>query len=147
MPPGRYTGLFFLDEATAFAAGHRPCAECRHDDYVRFTSIWSELHPAQRGADAIDAQLHAERLEPGGHRQRHHVAPVGSLPNGAYVLYRQRPYLVFDSRVWRWTPAGYTGPVAPPPGTITVVTPPSLVGVLNSGWESSVPLFHPTAGA
>src|SRR5207248_6900050 len=64
LQPGRYTELFFLDEATAFAAGHRPCAECRHDDYARFATLWRELHPGQAGAAAIDAQLHGERLSP-----------------------------------------------------------------------------------
>ena len=74
MQPGRYTELFFLDEATAFAAGHRPCAECRREDYVRFQAIWRELHAGPAGADAIDARLHAERLVPGTRAQRHHDA-------------------------------------------------------------------------
>ena len=64
MAPGRYTELFFLDEATALAAGHRPCAECRRADYNRLTQIWNTLHPEQAGADAIDGQLHGERLDP-----------------------------------------------------------------------------------
>ena len=64
MQPGRFTELFFLDEATAFAAGHRPCALCRRADYERLVALWQQLHPGQRGADAIDAQLHAERLAP-----------------------------------------------------------------------------------
>src|ERR1017187_5693596 len=62
--PGRFTELFFLDELTAFAAGHRPCALCRHRDYRRLVTLWAQLHPAQRGADAIDAQLHHERVDP-----------------------------------------------------------------------------------
>src|SRR5206468_6197139 len=61
LQPGRFTELFFLDEATAFAAGHRPCALCRREDFNRLTAIWGELHPGQVGADAIDAQLHGER--------------------------------------------------------------------------------------
>src|SRR5712691_7538710 len=61
LQPGRCTELFFLDEATSFAAGHRPCALCRREDYKRFVAIWSDLHPGQVGADAIDAQLHTER--------------------------------------------------------------------------------------
>lgn len=145
MPPGRYTGLFFLDEATAFAAGHRPCAECRHEDYMRFTSRWQGIHPQLRGADAIDAQLHAERLEPGGKRQRHHLAPLEGLPDGSFVLRRDAPFMVKGSRLWRWTPGGYVEPLARGRGTVTVITPPSLVAVLNAGWETSVPLFHPTA--
>src|ERR671925_1851443 len=58
LQPGRFTELFFLDEATALAAGHRPCALCRRADYERFTAIWDELHPGTSGADAIDRQLH-----------------------------------------------------------------------------------------
>ncbi len=72
MQPGRFTELFFLDEATAFAAGHRPCALCRRADYDRFGALWRELHPADASADAIDARLHAERVEPGTHAQRLH---------------------------------------------------------------------------
>ena len=64
MQPGRFTELFFLDEATAFAAGHRPCALCRREDYNRFAARWQELHPGRRGADAMDDQLHAERVRP-----------------------------------------------------------------------------------
>ena len=63
MQPGKFTELFFLDEATAFAAGHRPCALCRREDYVRFGELWSEVHPGAVGADAIDAQLQAERVD------------------------------------------------------------------------------------
>src|SRR6187551_1635431 len=64
LAPGRFTELFFLDEATAFAAGHRPCALCRHDDYRRFVTLWHELHPRdESGADAIDERLHAERVD------------------------------------------------------------------------------------
>src|ERR671930_1139988 len=58
LQPGKFTELFFLDEATAFAAGHRPCALCRREDYDRFAEIWRDLHPGQIGADAMDAHLH-----------------------------------------------------------------------------------------
>ena len=74
MQPGRFTELFFLDEATAFAAGHRPCALCRREDYNRFGELWGGHHPGQVGADAIDAQLHVERIDPAPHAQRHHRA-------------------------------------------------------------------------
>src|SRR5512144_174542 len=72
LQPGRFTELFFLDEATAFATGHRPCALCRREDYVRFGEIWRATHPGETGADAIDAQLHEERLEPGTRAHRLH---------------------------------------------------------------------------
>ena len=94
MQPGRFTELFFLDEATAFAAGHRPCALCRREDYNRFGRIWAELHPGQAGADAIDAQLHSERIDPPGRRNRTHAAAFAELPDGAFVLVEGDAYLV-----------------------------------------------------
>src|SRR3954462_9703874 len=63
LQPGKFTELFFLDEATAFAAGHRPCALCRREDYNRFLALWQRMHPGQPGADAVDAQLHEERID------------------------------------------------------------------------------------
>ena len=83
MAPNRYTGLFFLDEATAFAAGHRPCAECRREDYVRFMELVGENR-----ADAIDERLHTERLGPKPERN------VAALPDGAFVLLGDEPWLV-----------------------------------------------------
>jgi hypothetical protein len=138
--PGRYTALFFLDEATAFAAGHRPCAECRHEDYRRFTSIWSELHPGDRGADAIDSRLHGERLGP------RREADGRSLPDGAFALVDGAPQVVVEERLWRWTPGGYVDPGPRPRGRVAVLTPPSLVDVLRRGWRSSVPFLHPSSG-
>src|SRR6266542_4145921 len=81
MQPGRFTELFFLDEATAIAAGHRPCALCRREDYVRFTSVWRELHPGTAGADAIDARLHRERLAADGRSRRLSDASLDELPD------------------------------------------------------------------
>ena len=133
MQPGRYTELFFLDEATAFAAGHRPCAECRREDYVRFGELWR----GPGGADAIDLKLHGERLA-GRHE-------AGDLPDGAFVLHEGEPWLVRGAELLRWTPGGYTDRVARPEGRAAVITPPSLVEVLRSGWEGAVPLLHPSA--
>jgi hypothetical protein len=146
LQPGRYTELFFLDEVTAFAVGHRPCAECRREDYDRLSTIWRELHPGQTGADAIDAQLHAERIAPGSHERRLHRAPIGELPDGAFVLEEGVPRLVLGSDLWSWTPAGYVER-RPRPGTCdaVVITPPSLLAVLRSGLEPLVPLVHPSA--
>ena len=140
LQPGKFTELFFLDEATAFAAGHRPCALCRREDYNRFCEIWSTLHPDQVGADAIDTQLHAER-------QRHSRAPFDELPDGAFVLERGAPFLVLGSELLRWTPSGYTERDRPSRGTAVVITPPSLVAVLQAGWHGAVPLLHPSAQA
>ena len=140
---GKFTELFFLDEATAFAAGHRPCALCRHDDYTRFVGLWRDLHPADAGADAIDATLHAERSE--GKTQRHHHALLDELPDGAFVLRDEVAWLVLGESLLRWTPAGYTESTARTSERVTLVTPPSVVQVLRSGWSGAVPLLHPSA--
>ena len=144
--PGRYTELFFLDEATAFAAGHRPCAECRREDYERLTAIWRELHPGQIGADAIDAQLHDERVDPETRAQLRHRAAVEDLPDGTFVVRDGEPCLVRGDELLRWTPAGYVARLERPArGEAVVVTPPSLVAVLRAGWQPLVPLVHPSA--
>ena len=141
MQPGKFTELFFLDEATAFAAGHRPCALCRREDYVRFGELWRELHPGAVGADAIDAQLHAERVD--GRAQRLHEATLGDLPDGAFVLVGDEPWLVLGGGLLRWTPGGYEGS-RPLLARGLVITPPSLVEVLRAGWDGAVPLLHPS---
>jgi hypothetical protein len=146
MQPGRFTELFFLDEATAFAAGHRPCALCRRADYDRFVEIWGALHPAQRGADAMDEQLHRERVEPATRGQRRHDARLTDLPDGAFVLEQGEPRLMYGKQLLRWTPRGYVDARPRPSRVDTVlVTPPSLVEVLRTGWEPLVPLLHPSA--
>lgn len=145
--PGRYTELFFLDEVTALAAGHRPCAECRRADYSQLTELWSSLHPDQHGADAIDAQLHAERLEPSSRQRRLHRASHSDLPDGTFVLDHGRPHLVLGSRLIAWSPGGYTtAATRPARGEAAVLTPPSLVALLARGWDPLVPLVHPSAG-
>ncbi len=145
LQPGRFTELFFLDEATAFAAGHRPCALCRREDYVRFGELWRDLHPGDLGADAIDAQLHAERLTD-TRKQRHHMAPLSGLPNGAFVLDEDEPWLVLDDELMRWTPGGYTQRMSRRSGQVRVITPRSVLAILPS-WRGVVPLLHPSATA
>jgi len=148
MAPGRYTELFFLDEATAFAAGHRPCGECRYEDYQRFRAIWQQLHPGQVGADAMDDQLHSERVDPQTRGQRHHEMPWADLPDGTFVLEDERPWLVRGDQLLEWTAAGYVAArrTRPATGTAVALTPPSLIAVLRSGWEpATVPFLHPTA--
>jgi hypothetical protein len=146
LQPGRFTELFFLDEATAFAAGHRPCALCRREDYVRFGRIWRELHPGRAGADAIDQRLHGERVAPGTREQLRHRASLDELPDGAFVLRDDAPWLVVGPELLRWTPAGYVDAAPRPNGAETMlITPPSLVAVLRAGWRPVVPLLHPSA--
>ena len=128
------------------AAGHRACALCRREDYVRLTEIWRTLHPGQIGADAIDAQLHGERVDPVTRSHRVHVEPFGSLPDGAFVLLDEAPHVVVGRRLLRWTPAGYVAwERRPARGSAAVITPPSLVEVLRAGWDPVVPLLHPSA--
>ena len=137
MQPGRFTELFFLDEATAFAAGHRPCALCRRADYDRAMAIWGRV-----GADAIDARLHDERLE--GRRRRLQLGQR-DLPDGAFVLRDGEPWLVRGGELLRWTSAGYAERVARS-SEGALLTPPSLVELLRRGWRGAVPLLHPSAG-
>lgn len=145
LQPGLFTELFFLDEATAFAAGHRPCALCRREDYVRFSAIWRELHPGQVGADAMDAQLQEERLDPRTREHRLHDAQLDDLPDGAFVLQDGVPCLVLGRRLLTWTPSGYASADPRPRGEhAELITPPSLVSVLGAGWSGAVPLLHPT---
>ncbi len=145
LQPGRFTELFFLDEATAFAAGHRPCALCRWEDYVRFRRLWEELHPSQVGADAIDQQLHSERVEPGSRGQLHHRAQLDNLPDGAFVLRDDAPWLVVGPQLMRWTPAGYVDARPRKSGEAALITPPSLVAILATGWTGVVPLLDSSA--
>ncbi len=135
LQPGRYTELFFLDEATAFAAGHRPCAECRREDYNRFLQIAGESR-----ASALDERLHAERLAP------YSSAELGALPDAAFVLRDGEPWLLLGDELLRWSPAGYTERVVRRrTETATVITPPSLLDVLRHGFTGVVPLVHPSA--
>ena len=112
--PGRYTELFFLDEATAFAAGHRPCAECRRADYARFLSLAGE-----RRAGDVDARLHD------GRERRLHALAFPDLPDGAFVLDGGAPCLVLGDALLAWTPRGYREPRPRPRGTAQAITPPT----------------------
>lgn len=137
LQPGRFTELFFLDEATAMAAGHRACALCRREDYNRLRERWG-------GADAIDSRLHAERMRGGARRL--HDAPLDELPDGAFVMHRDEPWLVRGDRLLHWTAAGYDRSEPRAAGGQTrLITPPSLVEVLHEGWEPVVPLLHDSA--
>ena len=147
MQPGRYTELFFLDEATALAAGHRPCAECRHADFVTFMAAWrrAHAHAAAASVDEVDRQLHAERRD-GPWRQRTHAADLAAVPDGAFIARDGHAWLVLGKRLLRWTAGGYIEPAPRPTDgrEVTLLTPPSIVAVLRAGYQ---PLLHPTASA
>jgi hypothetical protein len=140
LQPGRFTELFFLDEATAFAAGHRPCALCRREDYNRFLAL-----VGGSGADAIDERLHAERID--GPGRRLHAARLDDLPDGAFILREGDPWLVLGDRLLRWSPAGYVEREARTHGPATLITPPALIEVLRTGWRGAVPFLHESAAA
>ena len=137
MQPGRYTELFFLDEAVAFAAGHRPCAECRRADYTRFRALWEQAHGPVRNAAALDRALHRARVT----RSRAQIrfdSPLDALPDGCFVMWQDRPHLVLGDTLRPYTPAGY-GPAIPRPAALSVVlTPRPLVDVLAAGYRPSL---------
>jgi len=139
LQPGRFTELFFLDEATAFAAGHRPCALCRRADYDRFVALVGAR------ADEIDERLHAERLGPGSRERRLHRARQRGLPDGAFVLEGGEAWLVLGGELLLWAPSGYAERRPRPDGDVALITPPSLVEVLRTGWRGVVPFLHPSA--
>jgi hypothetical protein len=139
MVPGQYTELFFLDEATACAAGHRPCHECRRGDAEAFLAAWRTLHPRDMRLAQVDARLHRERT-----RGAHEPAACAELPDGAMVSVDGRAWVVVEGGLRAWTHAGYTDQRAPPGRPVTVLTPPSTLAAMRAGWRPGV---HPTARA
>lgn len=144
MQPGKFTELFFLDDATALAAGHRPCALCRRADYNALAGLWADLHGARGTADAMDERLQAERLD--GAVRRLHTVDAGPLPDGTCVLREGAAWMVAGGRLRRWTPAGYRESAPFYRGPQQLLTPPSLLALLRSGWRSELALLHPSAG-
>jgi hypothetical protein len=152
MTPGRYTELFFLDEATALAAGHRPCAECRRERFNAFRQAWRLAHPGGSGAslptaDEIDRRLHAERI--GSDRsKRLFRARLSELPDGVFVQHADwgdRAYLVWKDRLLAWSARGYTGCMKrPKQAEVFVLTPESTVAAVRASY---VPAAHPSAAA
>ncbi len=159
MTPNRYTELFFLDEATALAAGHRPCAECRHGRFIDFCMAWKNAQPGfglQRPtADEIDNRLHAERVT-ADRTKRTYIATLDDLPDGVFVTMPQRgkrAYLVRCGGLLEWTPQGYAECQPCPPGVeVTILTPPSTVATIRAGYAPTLhasadlrkaPSFHP----
>jgi hypothetical protein len=152
MTPDRYTELFFLDEATALAAGHRPCAECRHARFLDFCNAWRAAHPdgdksARPTAQEIDDRLHAERVAP-DRSKRSFDAVLDGLPDGVFVgvpAWGERAYLVLGDYLLAWSPGGYCERRRRPKGEeVRVLTPPSTVKAIRAGYT---PEIHPSAVA
>ena len=141
MSPGRYTELFFLDEAVAFAAGHRPCAECRRERFEAFREAWAGSLPL---ADEMDAELHRARID----RQKAKVcyrASLKSLPDGCSVRIEGARYLVWGDALLLWSAEGYIEKRRRPADlTATVLTPEPVVRCLRQGYRAEV---HESAGA
>jgi hypothetical protein len=145
MPPGRWTALFFLDEATALSAGHRPCAYCRRGDFNAFAEAWRVAQGLARRprAPEMDAVLHAERVESRTRRKRTFRARFGDLPDGAMVHRSGVVGLVLDGSMRPWSFDGYGPGVAVWPSDVEVLTPPATVAAIAAGYR---PGLHASAG-
>ena len=179
-----YTELFFLDEVTAFAAGHRPCAECRRADFLRFTDAWREAFgvTSRRNADEMDVVLHGERCVSGtggvpiaqfqreapppltpphkgeGDKKalknpsplwggagvgapRAELSSTTALPDGTMIAQGGQAFAVRNGRFLPWSFDGY-GPPSPATGEMTLLTPPAIVKIFQTGYA---PRFHSSA--
>jgi hypothetical protein len=150
MAPGQYTELFFLDEATALAAGHRPCAECSRPRFEEFRAIWAQANPdlacsSKPLAAAIDDVLHRERVN-AAKQKLTYQEKLGALPEGSFVAFdAKQPYLLFRGFLIAWRPEGYGQCLAQQPELIVqVLTPHSIVKTLAAGYRASV---HPSVVA
>jgi hypothetical protein len=140
MTPHRYTELFFLDEAAAFSAGHRPCAECRREDFRRFQSLWRARHHTPADADSMDSRIHADRLD--GTKKRTYRDEISKLPDGVYVAFDAAAWLLWKGDLHAWSDAGYRQRRARPKrGEVEVLTPRSIVQIIEAGY---VPGIHPS---
>jgi hypothetical protein len=132
-----YTELFFLDEVTALAAGHRPCFECRRKDAVEFAARFPRVHKAPE----MDVVLHRERLD--GRTKRLHKRSIDALPDGAMIALDGEAFAVRGKHLLQWSASGYDGKRKRFAGIdVDVLTPPAIIGVLKEGYA---PLWHPSA--
>ncbi len=137
-----YTELFFLDEVTALAAGHRPCFECRRADANAFADAWDRASGHRPRAPEMDAVLHAERID--GRDKRVHRRDLAGLPDGTMIAIEGDAFALRGDALLRWSPSGYVeGRPRPASAHVDVLTPPSIVAVLAVGYR---PHWHPSAG-
>ena len=145
MGAGAYTELFFLDEATALAAGHRPCGYCRRADFLAFKAAWLEGNAFERDGfvsiKQIDRQLHRDRVTRGRGQVRF-CANLETLPDGVMIDEAPHTYLVWGDQLIPWEPGGYAMPIARSTGRVTVLTPHSTVAALKAGYLAEI---HPSA--
>lgn len=147
MQPDCWTELFFPDEATTFAAGHRPCFQCRYKDHQRFKEMWLAGNPEygftmKTPVARIDEILHAERVAPDKSKVTYEESPQ-SLPDGTFIVLYNNPYLVANNKLHLWTPGGYKESISlPEMDTLTVLTPRSIVNMFRAGYIPQVSLTH-----
>jgi hypothetical protein len=142
MAPNRWTELFFLDEAVALAAGHRPCALCRHSDWMDFRAAWTRAFGTAPAAPEIDRVLHAARIDSRSRAQRLHEVPAVGLPDGTFISHDGTPALICSNSLRPYRTGGYGIALPRPEGRVTVLTPYPIVAVLAAGYR---PRLHPTA--
>jgi hypothetical protein len=143
MKPDRYTELFFFDEATAFAAGHRPCFECRRKDYEKFKSLWLKGNPGhcfthRTSIQEIDRVLHRERISADGSKILF-KANIGELPYGTFIEFEGEPYVLANKLIYHWTPFGYDRKIQLRSLTeVQVLTPASTVQAFRAGYVPQI---------
>jgi len=139
MTPGRWTELFFLDEATAFAAGHRPCFECRRDAALKFKSCWIRGNPTYNfnmgtSINQIDEVIHSERIDKEQKKITHQYIS-SEIPEGTFILMNGNSYVFSNGRLLRWTAFGYEDDIAVPEvSTLTILTPRSILNAFRAGY-------------
>ncbi len=138
MSKGTWTELFFLDEATALAAGHRPCGECRRADYARFKAAWIAGN-REATLPEIDRQLHSERVDSRTHAKVTFETEIDGLPDGVMVAVNGAAWLIWRGDLLKWSAGGYQERmVKPNEGMVTVLTPRSTVNAIRAGYEPQV---------
>ncbi len=139
MGPNRYTELFFMDEATSFAGGHRPCFECRREDYKRFKTLWLKSNPEynfdeKTSIQKIDDILHRERMNTDKSKVLFDEQ-LKNIPDGAFLLFNNQPYLISGGLMYQWSPFGYGDGIAlPNMATLPVLTPKSILNTFRAGY-------------
>ncbi|CAN7597088.1 hypothetical protein LJR161_004384 [Variovorax paradoxus] len=144
--PGSYSELFFLDEATAFAAGHRPCAACQRERHTLFKRAWFDANPLPEdvghGVAAMDSRMHLERTAPAATR-RANLARLDDLPAGTLIAQGDQAHLVWGANLLPWTFEGYGKPRrVDHDARVEVLTAPSVVAAFRLGF---VPGVHVSA--
>jgi len=148
-----WTELFFLDEATALSAGHRPCYFCQREAALQFAAAWASAHGLEHvGATEIDARLHEQRLQNRAQRIHPLRGAPADLPDGAMVVSSGHAYLVARGQAFRWCESGYAAPLLLPRAD-GLLTPPSTIATLRAGYRctldprvSDVPDRRPASG-